>query len=63
MAREKQDYRDILEILLARTDGKIVLSQTDAAEALRIDRHTAARKYGIKKDGITVTALARMIAG
>lgn len=59
MSREKPEYRDILETVLAANDGKLLVTQKRAAEILGIDPRTAKTRYGVDKNGIAAAALAR----
>ena len=57
--REKPEYRDNMEALLAFSGGKMLLSATEVAKYCGCDRRTAVKRYAISKDGITVPTLAR----
>lgn len=59
---EKTTYRDNLESLLAFFGKKRLLTKTDVGKYLGIDYRTAAKRYGIDRNGITVESLARQIA-
>ena len=61
MGREKEGYRDNLESILAFTGGKHLLNATAVGNYLGIDRHTAQRRFGVTRDGITAEALARKL--
>lgn len=62
MARERDSYRDILEDIYRRCGDKALLSRSEAAKHLDIDRRTEAKRFGIGADGITAPALARKLA-
>lgn len=62
MARERDAYRDILEDIYRRCGEKALLSRTEAAKYLGIDRRTVAKRFDIGPDGITAPALARKLA-
>ena len=62
MAREKEDYRPILEDILSYPEGRRLLSVKDVAGYLGICEKTAKARYGITKEGITAPALARRLA-
>jgi hypothetical protein len=47
--REPDGYRQTLEYLTERTDGKAWLSTTEIAALLGIDRKTVARRFGITR--------------
>lgn len=65
MAREKESYRDNLELLMQAFPGKSALNQSEVARYLGIDRRTAGKKYSFsnKKKGcrstISLAVLAR----
>lgn len=61
MARESDGYRAALEDIIAYFRGKRMLSGQDVAAYLGIDARTAKKRYGIGKDGIFATELARML--
>lgn len=63
MPREKEGYRDILADLLEFFGGKRVLTAADVSAYTGLCRRTAATRYGITKEGITVHALARKLCG
>lgn len=56
--REKEDYRNILESLVAKFDKHWVYP-TELAGYLGMDYRTAMKKFGITRQGISVEALAR----
>ena len=62
MARERDSYRDILEDIYRRCGEKALLSRTEVAKYLGIDRRTVAKRFDIGADGITAPALARKLA-
>lgn len=62
MARERDSYRDILEDIYRRCGEKALLSRTEVAKYLGIDRRTAAKRFDVGPDGITAPALARKLA-
>ena len=59
--REKAGYRDVLEDILNWSDGKRLLTATETATYLGIDRRTAVKRYKISAGGIAVPVLARML--
>lgn len=61
MPREKEDYREILADLLEYSNGKRLLNIKEVAEYLGIKPETAAKRYGITKNGIMVQSLARLL--
>ena len=56
--REPEGYRQTLEFLTERTDGKGWLSTSEIAALLGVDRHTVCRRFGIKR-GCALPVLAR----
>ena len=60
--REPDAYRPILESLLSSTHGKRILSQSDVARLLNKSRGWVRERLKVKKDGITVEALAMKLA-
>lgn len=62
MAREKEDYRSILEDILQFFDGKRVLTVTDVARFTGRDRGTVRRRFDIRDGEITAHRLARLLA-
>lgn len=60
MSREKADYREIYANMLEHF-GKRMVSKTEVAQYLSIDPRTAAKRYGISKNGIMLERLARML--
>ena len=52
----------ILESLLSSTNGKRILSQSDVARHLSKSRGWVREKLEVKKDGISVEALAMKLA-
>lgn len=62
MAREHEAYRFILEDIYNRCGDKALLTLSEVARYLGIDRRTVTKRFGIGPAGITVPALARMLA-
>ncbi len=60
--REPDAYRPILESLLSASKGKRILSQSDVSRILNKSRGWVREKLEVKKDGITVEALAWKLA-
>lgn len=60
--REPDGYRQILESLLSSTHGKRILSQSDVSRLLNKSRGWVRERLGVKKDGISVEALALKLA-
>lgn len=60
--KEPETYRIILESLLSSTSGKRILSQSDVARLLNKSRGWVRERLEVKKDGITVEALAWKLA-
>lgn len=60
--REPDAYRPILESLLSASKGKRILSQSDVSRLLNKSRGWVREKLEVKKDGITVEALAWKLA-
>lgn len=60
--REPDAYRPILESLLSSTHGKHILSQSDVSRLLNKSRGWVRERLGVKKDGISVEALALKLA-
>ena len=60
--KEPETYRIVLESLLSSTNGKRILSQSDVARHLNKSRGWVREKLEVKKDGITVEALALKLA-
>ena len=60
--REPDDYRQILESLLSASKGKRILSQSDVSRLLNKSRGWVRERLEVKKDGITVEALAMKLA-
>ena len=60
--REPDAYRPILESLLSSTKGKRILSQSDVSRLLNKSRGWVRERLGVKKDGISVEALALKLA-
>lgn len=60
--KEPETYRIVLESLLSSTHGKRILSQSDVARLLNKSRGWVRERLEVKKDGITVEALALKLA-
>lgn len=60
--REPDAYRPILESLLSASKGKRILSQSDVARLLNKSRGWVRERLGVRKDGISVEALAMKLA-
>lgn len=60
--REPDTYRQILESLLSASKGKRILSQSDVARLLNKSRGWVRERLEVKKDGISVEALALKLA-
>ena len=60
--KEPDAYRPILESLLSASKGKRILSQSDVARLLNKSRGWVRERLEVKKDGITVEALAMKLA-
>ena len=60
--REPPLYREILESLFTASNGKRILSQSDVARLLNKSRWWVREKLEVKKNGITVEALAMKLA-
>lgn len=60
--REPDAYRPILESLLSASKGKRILSQSDVSRLLNKSRGWVREKLGVRKDGISVEALALKLA-
>lgn len=60
--KEPETYRLVLESLLSSTHGKRILSQSDVARLLNKSRGWVRERLEVKKDGITVEALAWKLA-
>lgn len=60
--KEPDAYRQILEPLLSASKGKRVLSQSDVSRLLNKSRGWVRERLGVRKDGITVEALAWKLA-
>lgn len=59
MPREHEDYRPVLEQLLLYFNGKRCLTAREVAAHDGCDPRTAARRYGISREGISIYVLAR----
>lgn len=60
--REPDTYRQILESLLSSSKGKRILSQSDVSRLLNKSRGWVRERLGVRKDGISVEALALKLA-
>lgn len=60
--REPDAYRPILESLLSASNGKRILSQSDVSRLLNKSRGWVRERLGVRKDGISVEALAMKLA-
>ena len=60
--REPECYREILEGLLAASDGKRILSQTDVARLLNKSRGWVINRLKVSGGGIAIEALAMKLA-
>lgn len=60
--REPDGYRQILESLLSASKGKRILSQSDVSRLLNKSRGWVRERLGVRKDGISVEALALKLA-
>lgn len=60
--KEPETYRPILESLLSSTHGKRILSQSDVSRLLNKSRGWVRERLGVRKDGISVEALALKLA-
>lgn len=60
--RETDAYRPILESILSASKGKRILSQSDVSRLLNKSRGWVRERLEVKKDGITVEALAMKLA-
>lgn len=62
MPKEKEGFWELMQDILSFTKGKRLLSVTDVANYLGIDRATARDRYGITgAKGIVATELARKL--
>lgn len=65
MAREKAEYRQILEGLLAfmnERGGGHLMGIKDVSEFLGLTPKTAIKRFALTKNGITVEAMASRLA-
>ena len=60
--KEPKCYRQILESILSASKGKRILSQSDVARLLNKSRGWVRERLEVKRDGITVEALAMKLA-
>jgi len=61
--REPNGYRQTLEWLTERTDGKGWLQLSEIAEILGLDRKTVRSKFGIDGGGCALPVLAMKMVG
>lgn len=61
MPREKEDYRAILEDILATTGGKRMLTIEDAMKYLGLSRKTVKKRYMPEGGPINACVLARRL--
>ena len=61
MSREHDGYRTTLEDILSFTEGARLLTCRKAAEYLGVDPRTVKKIFGVGKDGIAATELARKL--
>lgn len=61
MPREHEAYRDNLEALREYFLPKRLVTVSDVAKYLGCDRQTAAKRFNISKNGITLETLARAL--
>lgn len=61
MPRERQDYRDILEDILAFTGGKRMLCISDVVRYTGHSAKTVKKKWPEFKEGVTAPTLARAL--
>ncbi len=59
MPRERAEYRDNLEALLAFFGDRRVVTVADVVRYTGRDRRTVKKLYDIQRDGITLPTLAR----
>lgn len=65
MSREKPNYRDTLEALTQRTDGRLIITLAEAAELLGVDRRRLSGIPTVKAGRskmVSVAYLARMLS-
>ena len=62
MPRETETYRDCLERLDELAPGKEILSMTEVAKMMGINRHTAAKRFAVSGGYISKVNLARSLA-
>lgn len=63
MAREKKDYRVILEDILDFSGGRRILTAKDVARYTGLSYPTVKKRYGIGTDGVAAPTLAMALAG
>ena len=59
--RELPGYRQTLEWLSERTDGKVWLKQKEVAELLGVNRKTVRERFGISGGGVALPVLAKIL--
>lgn len=59
MAREYEEYRDVLQELLAFTNGRHNMSCRELAEYDGVNIKTAKKRYGVPTEGIDVCIVAK----
>lgn len=62
MPREKETYRDNLEMLLRSFPDKKLLNKQQVADYLGIDRRTATKRFTFKDNLISIATLARELS-
>jgi hypothetical protein len=62
MAREKADYRDLLERLDTAFPGKELLTRKEIAEWLGCGQNTVTRRYHFPSGKVPKTQVARSLA-
>jgi len=62
MAREKADYRPLLEDILSFTGGRRLVRFAEVCQYLGLSAPTVRKRYGITREGITAPALALLLA-
>ena len=60
--KEPDTYRIVLESLLSASKGERILSQSDVSRLLNKSRGWVRERLGVRKDGISVEALAMKLA-
>ena len=62
MGREKESYRDNLELILKMFPGKMLLRPRDVAEFTGLCKKTVVKKYEFKDGYISVAKFARALS-